>query len=828
MNRKTQQNIGSEDVTIQINRGRSALIVADEYENRRLICALLENNGYKLISCESIDETLRDFTDQSLVIFSLQSDLEKIPVVVKELRKKSPNLKYPITILLGAEEEFDFKEELDFIISSEVGSNEFLADMQGLEKKISGIANGVSGNSEFIKSGYNQGKNESQKVELKNVNSLKGDLDIVVVKRGHGNTKTRVAGSIASDSHIISMLNNCPLPMAIFDLKLQFISSNRSWQITLGHAFRDSDGLGQFESISNLSKSWRLLCDDCLRLKSEQVGEELVKWSNGEKEWIKWYMRPCFDSADVVFGFTVCCQSIQNEKQSKIKQIRELDSEQAIMSSSVIPVLVLDVEGRIIRSNRAAKQLGDWDPFTEQGTYYWEVFLQGVEREKSKAQFAGFSQKLLNGQNFNFPETNEEFILDGIGNLTKIIWSNSPKRGNNGKVNGLIRLGIYDGIFMNSKSASGSSVSVKHDEAARFEAELASSLVELNRAHKRLKELEKESGVYSDIANLLPSAVIVLNIEGEVSYANLEAKKILGPKILKINKFDEWLDASLIVSDGEEKKEIIKRWHSLVWSRGITDSFLVRSDLYGESVLSFKPCIMRDGAVLLSIIDVASQNHEDINLLSSNESISGFKEAKDASLELLFIILSDFDSGGIESVNILKSRVTALAILKSFHSKNEEDNLVDFGNYCSNLLKSLIKFSPEESDPEVHINYLQLVRDGNNVLKEKITSSEIKLPMTVSMPLSLIINGIMKNIFENACEHNSDIIVSFSLIIDKSNGSGLISITHDGDFDVPGTFSDNFFGSQLEFIDLMIEKIQGSFELSSDLINEISIEFQTK
>ena len=113
MNRKTQQNIGSEDVTIQINRGRSALIVADENENRRLICALLENNGYKLVSCESIDETLRDFTDQSLVIFSLQSDLEKIPVVVKELRKKSPNLKYPITILLGAEEEFDFKEELD-------------------------------------------------------------------------------------------------------------------------------------------------------------------------------------------------------------------------------------------------------------------------------------------------------------------------------------------------------------------------------------------------------------------------------------------------------------------------------------------------------------------------------------------------------------------------------------------------------------------------------------------------------------------------------------------------------------------------------------------
>ena len=265
-----------------------------------------------------------------------------------------------------------------------------------------------------------------------------------------------------------------------------------------------------------------------------------------------------------------------------------------------------------------------------------------------------------------------------------------------------------------------------------------------------------------------------------------------------------------------------------MWSRGITDSFLVKSDLYGESILNFKPCIMRDGAVLLSIIDVISQNNEDINPLSFNESISGSKEVKDASLELLFDILSDFDSGGIESINILKSRVRALAILKSFHLKNEEDNLVDFGDYCSDILKSLIKFAPKESDPEVHINYLQMVRDGNKVLKEKITSSEVKLSMAVSMPLSLIINGIMKNIFENACDHTSDIIVSFSIIIDKSNGSGLITITHDGDFDLPGTFSDNFFGSQLEFIDLMIEKIQGSFELSSDLINEISIEFQTK
>ena len=841
MNKKAQQDIGSEDVTIQMNRDRSALIVANEDENRRLISALLKSSGYKSVLCKSIDEVLENFTDQSLVVFTLPSDLENFSFIIKELRGKNSNSKHPSIIAIGPEERFKFKEELDFIISSEFGSHEFLAEVQEIVKNISDSTNIVSGNSELIESAYRQKNDELivstgrfdefPKGKLKGINSSEEDSDIVVVKRGYGKTTTRVTERVSSDSHIISMLDNCPFPMAIFDMKSQFILSNRSWQITIGHAFRDADGLGQFESISSLSKSWRLLCDDCLRLKSEQIGEELVKWGNGEQEWIKWHMRPWFDSSCTLSGFTVCCQSIQKEKQLKSKQTLELDSEQAIMSSSVIPVLILDIEGRIIRSNRAAKQLGDWDPFSEQGAYYWEVFLRGVEREKSKAQFSGFSQKLLNDQNFNFPDTSEDFISDSDGNLTKIIWSNSPKRGHNGKVNGLIRLGIYDGIFsISNEGDSGSlnaiSILSKPDEAARFEAELASSLVELDRAKKRLSELEGKFTMFSDIANLLPSAVIVINIEGKVSYANMEAEKIMGSEISDIDKFDDWLTDYVIASNDEERKEIVSRWYSLVWSRGIAESIPVKSDTFGKSVLNFKPCIMRDGGVLLSIVDVTSQQCQGVKRLAVSEPRSVFKETKETNLDLLFNVLSDFDSSSMESIKIMKSRVEALSLLKSFRLENKECDLVSFGDYCSILLKSLIKFSPKESDPEVHINYLQLVEDGNKVFKEKISSSEVKIPMMVSMPLSLIINGIMKNIFENAHEHFSDIIVSFSMLIDKNNGSGLVSITHDGDFETPGTFADNFFGSQLEFIDLMLKKVQGSFELSSDLVNEIAIKFE--
>ena len=117
------------------------------------------------------------------------------------------------------------------------------------------------------------------------------------------------------------------------------------------------------------------------------------------------------------------------------------------MSSHVIPVLFLDQKGRVIRSNRAAKQFADWDPIKDEGAYYWDIFLDANKKELSKSQFAGFSQSLTEEQKFNFPDKSEDVILDRDGNYHNVIWSNSPKRDSSGKIDGMIRLGVYSGIF---------------------------------------------------------------------------------------------------------------------------------------------------------------------------------------------------------------------------------------------------------------------------------------------------------------------------------------------------------------------------------------------
>ena len=174
----------------------------------------------------------------------------------------------------------------------------------------------------------------------------------------------------------------------------------------------------------------------------------------------------------------------------------------------------------------------------------------------------------------------------------------------------------------------------------------------------------------------------------------------------------------------------------------------------------------------------------------------------------------------------MESRIQALGLLGSFVEEKNNVQFVRFGDYCSELLKFLILLSPADSNPQIHMNYFSFSQSDPLKVNQKIDSSEVLIPTLKSIYLALVINGIMKNIFQNVCDDNSNVIVGLSIFIDNRDSYGKVSITHDVQLDSSETFSDNFFGNQLKFIGSMIEKIDGSFELYSDLINEVSIEFK--
>ena len=244
-------------------------------------------------------------------------------------------------------------------------------------------------------------------------------------------------------------MNACPLAMAMFDRSMNYLFSNDSWNDSIGSAVLDSTGVGQFEFIPKVSNEWRSLCNDCFKYGTEQVGEVLGQLSSCYKEWIRWFVNPWYLEGTTLGGLVISAQSINAEKTLEIERRFEADVAESVMTSPLTPVLFLDLKGRVVRSNRAAKQLAHWDPNADEGKYYWEIFLQRSDHDESREQFLIFSQNLMNDGQFTFPDTTVDQIIDNGGSERSVKWSNSPRRNSDGTVIGIIRVGADAGLFIN-------------------------------------------------------------------------------------------------------------------------------------------------------------------------------------------------------------------------------------------------------------------------------------------------------------------------------------------------------------------------------------------
>ena len=112
----------------------------------------------------------------------------------------------------------------------------------------------------------------------------------VIVRRGTGKAASQNDPQSMSINSLRPMVDACPLAMAMFDKNMSYLFANDSWNDSIGNAVLDSSEVGQFEFIPKVSNEWRSLCNDCFKYGNEQVGEELVQWSSGNKEWVRWFM----------------------------------------------------------------------------------------------------------------------------------------------------------------------------------------------------------------------------------------------------------------------------------------------------------------------------------------------------------------------------------------------------------------------------------------------------------------------------------------------------------------------------------------------------------
>lgn len=931
---KANLNTGSEDFSIEMNRGRAALVIDGDVVSSQAICEMLSMKGYETMPCDSIQEARESFSSQSLIVLSLHGDDPEFQPFIEDISNGSGENQKPYLIALNHKNRLKMIEGIDQVLAVPVDEKDFLLSLEDAQTAITERSQKVTGNW----NARNVIKEQAISQKSEDGSDRYQEETPIIVRRGTGEADSqKVLGSFTG-TNLRSMVDACPLAMAMFDRNMNYLFSNDSWNDSIGSAVLDSSGVGQFEFIPKVSNEWRSLCNDCFKYGTEQVGEELIQWSSGEKEWIRWFVNPWYLEDTALGGLVISAQSINREKTLEIERRFEADVAESVMTSPLIPVLFLDLKGKVVRSNRAAKQLAHWDPLVDEGKYYWEIFLQRSEHDASRDQYLMFSQKLMNDGQFTFPDTTVDQIIDSEGSQRSVIWSNSPRRSSDGSVIGIIRVGTDAGLFINHSESNisefdlleacpvpawgcddGGSVKCVNDawisfrgcakgedidlmfyegmessdaqnlselirssvasrlsffevfkvkdcngkersmrfcvdpdknnpektvfglaydvtaedelsmaksESARFEADLVASGVELKHAQKEITELKSSSVKARSIPDLLPLGIVLLGRDGRVTYTNAAASQIVGTDLGSFEMVEDWLSHALITNNQLGVNELLERWRSLVWVKGSAEVFSINTDSQEPLQIEFRPKLMNDGGLLLALSEVNGLNVSDKLVRDNKESLSEMNRRMDVLLSIVSDILrlwsNDHD---METLSVTVSRIDALALLLTHTTGEEHFSSVDFGMYSSAIVKELIELAPDYSDPCVHLNYG--VQHGVDSLggSPRIERKEILMPYSLAMPLALICNEMLRNIFIHACQNREEVTIKFSIIINNDGSSGELLFSHDG-VPLPANYDlDRDAGNGLKIVRSLASRIGGELKMNCGPMTEFHVGF---
>lgn len=242
--------------------------------------------------------------------------------------------------------------------------------------------------------------------------------------------------------HMSQLIETVPYGMALFDTGMNYRVANHLWQRSFGLENDTVIGRSHYEIFADVPAPWRKCCQRAIETDSEQIDLELVEWADGTRERVRWIMRPWHYESGESGGVVVSFETVEDTTANRPENAVATDLASALAQSTTAPVLVLDSHGRIVRSNLLAREMGIWNEVSDQERFYWKVYLAKEKRPPVQDAFIHFTSRIIEIGEFAFPATTVDTIPCADGTSRTIAWHNLPRHAADGKVNGMIRIGV--------------------------------------------------------------------------------------------------------------------------------------------------------------------------------------------------------------------------------------------------------------------------------------------------------------------------------------------------------------------------------------------------
>ncbi len=387
-----------------------------------------------------------------------------------------------------------------------------------------------------------------------------------------------------------ALLDAAPYGLVMLDRDLNLVSANQLWNEQFRVEWDSARGRPLLEVFPGWRESLEKALGQALKDNSASQGLSRLPRSDGEAEWVRWRTRPCPGGGGVVMSSETVTSAIENNQDTQFKA--RLGG--TLLGDSSVPAVLVDLRGVILAANRPAHRVADDNTNRFTGTVFWKHFVADSERETYENRFREcVRSSVANGQ-FEFPSQEDLLIQKPDGELpgVSVHWALLPWKQEDGELAGILFVGT------------------------ETETEPESALVE------KLTEAEKESNGNNEglplwleeAVSLVPFGLALLGPEEELRYINPQHEKLLGTSVTPAGGLGAWISAAS--PDEAQASELLETWRTQIWQKQLTTTFVLRNTS-GELVdLEFRPVLMDDGGLLITIIDVSDikRSHEAVGV----------------------------------------------------------------------------------------------------------------------------------------------------------------------------------------------------------------------
>jgi PAS domain S-box-containing protein len=459
---------------------------------------------------------------------------------------------------------------------------------------------------------------------------------------------------------LAALVENAPVPMAMFDRQMNYMLANRAWIDEFGlNSTEPLIGRSHYEVFPYLHPGWKEVYEKALQghvMRSEQDAQG----DDAETGIVyRWEVRPWQRRSNAsVEGLMITCERFARPKATTLPHITPLqvraranpEQRQIQKAELAIPEVLLDDRGIILKANAAAVNLSLARGLPEKKTTFWQAFARTIaEVTLLKSQLLDSFTHLQQPKGPNAVQlslkSGEE--LDSSGPFSQADREVSP-------ASWLIikpeRSELYTAIalppeVMTSARTAGlppnlpplnhetalipSRLSVQPMEPAvqaRLASEHRQQPNDLSRTVPEgivFQEVERDKRpqpqLFQSYLHALPCGVLVLDDMGRVVFQNQQLTRLLGQSALPEQTVEDWLAAAC--PDSAHRHQVASVWREDVWRRQLTRCFSLATADGWLKALEFQPTGLPGGGLLVCIQDATEKClHEDLLRLSENKS----------------------------------------------------------------------------------------------------------------------------------------------------------------------------------------------------------------